>query len=376
MLTVRNALTVRLVIHNECRDDESEAFLGDFAPRQAERMARRLGAAFEESVHVVLSARRKHVRRFPPDVAQLGGVVDPEEREQATEDELRQRYPPKFYAHGVATTVQHEHKAPTAAVVGEAAIYLDVETIRDVAGGLRVSHEAVLAHVVSHELAHVLREDHRTGTDTSVNGWFAEGDAQRDAWQSLTDALADPQSTTFAREGRAAQVRMAQHQPAAYRYFDASSLDRMALLGDFPLPERRSWVAGTPRGLSNVMVQADAEIPVHGAELPKPGDIVYLGDYFALVGPWLVMAAHSEPRVGHAADLQAVETHAKPKPRQAPELLRWLQLRRLGDAKAGDRPEEVPVGSLVPKPLSRERAESLPSLLHDEIETRARALEA
>jgi hypothetical protein len=87
-----------------------------------------------------------------------------------------------------------------------------------------------------------------------------------------------------------------------------------------------------------------------------------------------VMAAHSEPRVGHATDLWAVEVHATPKPRQAPEPVRWLQLRRLDEAKAGDHPEVRAPGNLVPELLSRERAESMPSLLQDEIAARARTL--
>jgi hypothetical protein len=174
-------------------------------------------------------------------------------------DELRDRYSSEFYAHGVATTVKQEHNPPAAAEVSEAAIYLDVETIRGVAAKLGVSHEA-------------------------VHGWLAEGDAQRDAWQALTDALADPQWATIVREGRAAQLRMAQQQPGAYTRFDATVLDYTTLLGDFPLPERRSWVVGTPRPLFDVMLEAGVEVPVKGPDLPTPGDIMYLGT-FETLGP-------------------------------------------------------------------------------------------
>jgi hypothetical protein len=55
-------------------------------------------------------------------------------------------------------------------------------------------------------------------------------------------------------------------------------------LGTLPLPEGRSRIAGTAQLLFDVMVQAEAEIPVMGDELPSPVDSVYLSDYEVVVG--------------------------------------------------------------------------------------------
>ena len=366
---------MRLAIHHEGGDPASHTFLKGFLPWQAERMSQRLGIAFDERVQVIVSPRDAHSDRFPAEAAQLGPVVDPEEREYLTDDELRKRYPSEFYGLGVATTVKPKHNAPRAAAVGDAAIYLDVETIRHVADRLAVSREALLAHVGSHEIAHILRGHHQAAADAAMHGWLAEGDAQRDAWHALTDALAVPQWATFAREARAAQVRLARNQPPAYRHFDATPLDRVALVGEIPLPERSSWVVDPPRVLDEVMVEIDAEVPVSGSELPNPGDLVYLGDYFTIAGPWVVIAVHTNPLVGHPTDAKLVGTRTTHRP-PAPEPTRWLQLRRLGDAKAGDNAEKRAVRELVPTPLSADIAQKLRSGLQEDIEERARVLRA
>jgi hypothetical protein len=127
-----------------------------------------------------------------------------------------------------------------------------------------------------------------------------------------------------------------------------------------------------------VMLETSTEVPVkgRGKELPNPGDLVYLGTFDTLVGPWMVMAANRESRAGHVSDLRAVDVHAKPRPRQAPEPVRWLQLRRLDGAKTGDNPDLRVHGDLSAEPVSPDRAATLPAALLEDIAVRALALKA
>jgi hypothetical protein len=133
----------------------------------------------------------------------------------------------------VATLIDPRQAPPPSAPPGEPAIYLDSESIEALSAKdeLGVAPEAILGFVTAHELAHVLRE-HIHGPPTGVHGWLAEGDAQRDAWYTLTELYVEPRR--LARCARVAEVRLADRQPASYRHFDATAAERDAARREFP----------------------------------------------------------------------------------------------------------------------------------------------
>jgi hypothetical protein len=350
---------VNLLVHDECSDAAAKVFLDGFLPATAHGMAQRLGVAAAEPLHVVLSDRATHEWRFPPRIEELLSVIDAEEAEQSSESELSERYTRVLYAHGVATRARSRHQPPSDVVVGEPVIYLDVESIREAAGEVKVPEEAMLGRVAAHELAHVLRDHITSGIDTPVHGWLAEGDAQRDAWLALTEGLADPKWSAVARQARAAQVRLASVQPPAYDRFDASPEERRALAGPGGLPDASTWLVRTPRELFGAISASVIEVPLtSGVQLPVPGDTVYIRGIFD-VGPWVVVGVSASSRLADAADEAAVrraERDASPYRRSDAPV--WIQLAPRGSLQLGET-DDQPVSAMYPRRLTPDEVSDL-----------------
>ena len=86
-------------------------------------------------VYVMLSDHLTHERRFPRRREEIVSLLDSDQRAELATDPrgleaaADDAYSRSLYGHGVATRVRLEHAAPQAAMPGESAIYLDVETI-------------------------------------------------------------------------------------------------------------------------------------------------------------------------------------------------------------------------------------------------------
>lgn len=209
-------------------------------------LASHLGRDADGRVHVILSRRATHERRFPPRANNLLSLLNQGDADELAADRrgadvaADDAYPRRYYAHGVATRIRGAHAAPKGATLGERAIYLDVETIEGLAEEFEVSDQGMMAAVAIHELSHVVR-DHADDEDSAAHGWFSEGDAQRDAWYVLTEMLSHEQWLTPARFGRIGQVRAADKQPAAYQHFGATPTERSSLGRHRAVLPIRSW---------------------------------------------------------------------------------------------------------------------------------------
>jgi hypothetical protein len=299
-------------------------------------------------VNVVLSATVNHQRRFPPeeeDVTTLMGSEDENMEEQSPKIPLAQRFPPETYAHGVTALCDPDQQPPEGIPVGAPVIYLDIPTIAALASEHRVSEEAMLGRVLLHELSHVLRgHAHQAGKAT--HGYVCEGDAQRDSWQVLADLLADPEWECLAREARAAQVRLAATQPAAYRQFGQSSPDTGRW--NHQDPALNHWILRPARDLLPLSQPAIIEVPFFVRNRffpPMVGDHVYLYEGSVIVGPWVVIGRANVSHAGHPKDQRAVEVEERRRKEAARfdksakdghRPLEWLHLRRSREMRAGD----------------------------------------
>jgi hypothetical protein len=363
MVQLQKPPSMRLAIHDERGDPAAEAFLTEFLPSVGASMATRLGIALTGEVNVILSTRVVHEQRFPPRAHEAVEVLDRFNPEESRADPaaVAARYPRQTYAHGIATKVHPQHTPPSNATVGAAGIYLDMDSIEALAAEADVLFEGMLGRVVAHELAHVLR-GHIDGSDRVVHGWVAEGDAQRDAWHALTESLADPTWTGIARWGRAAQVRLARHQPPAYSQFYASQAERQALGLHQPFQGPDAWLVTPPRAVYILVHEGVVETPIVGArQAPVPGDAVHFLDFDMVAGPWVVTATARESRLSHPEDLKAVKRKQADKPSYLDRRATvWLSLRPLGRLMAGsptdapDRglPEGLPLDSTAARKLA------------------------
>jgi hypothetical protein len=342
---------VKIEVHDEAGREAARTFVESWLSVAARQLTALIGdTRRDETVHVVLSDTDVHQRRFPPrsnDLAALFGPDDEEELSAAAEE-----IPASLYAHGVTTIASSSQAPPAAVPIGAPVIYLDVETITELAQQRGVSPEAMLARVVVHELSHALR-GHAEPVGLATHGYFAEGDAQRDAWQVMGDLLANPEWQQIAREARVAQVRLAREQPPAYRRFGRGSPDT-GRWADHDPPEVQSWLLRAPRRLLTIARDSIVEVPIRSANSsmrPAIGDLVLLTEDDLVVGPWVVVARSDHPYVGHDVDTRAVESESSGAGRQRPSI-EWLHLRRRADAAASDEaPDDL---RLSPKMLCKE----------------------
>ena len=280
-------------IHDESNFDAEEAFLEGWLPVASAALLQSLGMlAVATPIHVVLSGAQTHRRRFPPrtdEVRQLIQRVDPIE-----DDDLAALYPVTMYAHGVTTIAAQQHSLPADVTAGDAAVFIDVETVNELAERYGVSREAMLGRVVLHELAHVLRNHVHPGAHTT-HGYLAEVDAQRDTWEVLEAMLTDSQFGDLALAARAAQVRLSANQPDAYQQYGASSPDRYAATAR-TMPSSCTYVVRTARDLAPLFASPVIEMPIFHRqhEEPKVGDRIFLNTRDATVGPWIVLNTPDE----------------------------------------------------------------------------------
>jgi hypothetical protein len=331
-------------VHDERPARNGDAFIDGVLPIIERRLRAQLGRFPSGSVHVVLSTREQHERRFPARLAHLEPLVDHDEVDALDDPaaELNRRFPRRLYAHAIATRIGVELAPPQGAAVDCPGVFLDMETIFDLAADLAVPAEAMLLKTLSHELSHIVRE-HAVGPPTPTHGWMAEGDAQRDAWGLLTDLLGDPAWTAVAWTARAAQLRLADLQPAAYRQFPASSGDRIALAAGKPLPEGRWWQMAAPREVFRLANEGRTEVPFFPAyRAVERLDVVVLRDRDRIVGPWIVSDVRPQPRMGHPDDIAAVERELKSISYRSPPRPSWLQLRPLGTLRVADAIDTAP----------------------------------
>jgi hypothetical protein len=189
-----------------------------------------------------------------------------------------------------------------------------------------VLFEGMLGRVTAHELSHVVR-GHATADGQATHGWFREGDAQRDAWHALTELLTDPAWATVALWGLAAQVRLADRQPDAYRWFDIDWTERSHFAHAI---NPASWLVGPSRDVFVLAKGGPIEVPISvllrrtwGS--PCVGDHVYLSDHDMTAGPWVVTATRKRSRISHPKDRAAIDVRAK-ESRSNLEI-EWLSLR-------------------------------------------------
>lgn len=318
-------------IHNECTHPTAEEFLaGGFVDAAARSLASHLGRLPSGPVHVVLSDRPTHEQRFPPRAGEVLELEDLSEIPEDQREELAQRYAWSSYAHGVTTHAAAWQDPPAEVADGDLILYLDVESIESLSQELDVLFEGLLGRVAVHELSHAVR-GHATEHGRATHGWFREGDAQRDAWHVLTDLLMDPPWAAVARWARAAQVRLADRQPSAYRWFECDWVERSRLAGEAPQDPPNAWISQPPRAVFVLARGGLVEVPVADAAhrilgAPSVGDKVYLGDGSMVAGPWVVVASRNESRGRHPRDQTAIERYAK-ELRVKPSIM-WLSLRQ------------------------------------------------
>jgi hypothetical protein len=289
------------------------------------RMERLLGVRLDDSgFRVVLSATETHGRRFPvadEEAASLRGPFD--EGEGPSPDGLVSNQT-HFYAHGVATRARPRLALGPDVPDGTAVICLDVPTLTSLAGDLNVSIEGMLARVLAHELSHVLRG--HIDDEEVTHGYVREGDAQRDAWQLMTDALASDRSR-LAAAGRTAQVLLAEKQPGAYQKFGLSSPETGRWS---PTSASASvWVL-SPMRETRVLAQREViETPVMPSILGNPqiGDHVVLVSEDLAAGEWIIVGIGDASEGRSAADAGALEAMARAGDRSA-KSPRWLHLRK------------------------------------------------
>jgi hypothetical protein len=293
-------------IHNEGGFAAAEAFLIGWLSKADTHLGLLLGLPNPPSVvHVFLSDRATHEQRFPEREEEK--LLDAGGEQPSEEILVRSR----FYAHGVAHLTASSLGIPAGIPDGAPGIFLDCETIGEIADELGLELEPVLGGTAIHELSHIVR-GHATSDGSRTHGFVREGDAQRDAWAVKGAMLAAPSTRATALAGRAAQVRLARNQPRAYTMFGYDSADRHHWLHNEP--ERTTHLIRTPRNLLAVVKEDIVVLPVRPVLRPVPevGDLIYLaekrddGDFF-VVGPWVVLNHEPEATVMADTDRQEVE---------------------------------------------------------------------
>ncbi|MGE0305415.1 MAG: hypothetical protein AB7N61_14945 [Acidimicrobiia bacterium] len=332
------------MVYDEVQDGWSADFVDGFMPVALNRLRQHLGRTGDEVGRVVLSTREEHTRRFPERSGEASALLD---NETGDEPLGASQYAWSNYAHGVTTKSRVELDPPADLPLGATTVFLDVESIVEAAQSVSVLDEAMLARVLVHELAHVAR-GHASEEGVATHGWLKEGDAQRDAWAALTALLGDPRWAGIARSARAAQVRLAQRQPPAYRQFGVDPLERSIFESENP-HEPTEWLTYPVRPLDELVREALIEIPLRRITListavPNVGDLVYLADAEQTAGPWVVIASSSDSRLRRSADLAAFETvfAERSKDRSSRPEFVWCRLRPYGelavvDASVGSR---------------------------------------
>lgn len=325
-----------MVIYNELDDQAAGVFLNVWAPAASHVLSELLGCTTD--VCIVLSDTESHTRRFPPSEADLSSLFGSED--EATAEQWRVSGEASCYAHGVTKIVTAGDNPPVGLSAGDLAIFLDIPTIQRLAERHAVGHEAMLARVVTHELSHALR-GHAHEASRATHGYLREGDAQRDAWQVLTDLLADPEWASIARWARAAQVRLATEQPPAYQRFGQGTADTDRWKTSDPA-EPRTWIMRPARPILPLTRSDVTEVcasPFGRGETFAIGDSVFLTDRDLIVGPWTVIQRRHEPITAHDRDVSAHAEFVK-KHREAQTW--WLQLRRHATIGATTDPDARP----------------------------------
>lgn len=204
-------------IHEEAPFPGATAVLRQWLPEADASLRSILGSVGgSEDVHVVLSTSQRHERRFPPRSELLQALFSQAELQELDPPEagngaspLQALYEARLYLHGVTVVATAEHAFPAAVPVGADVIALDLPTIMRISEELGVPAEAMLARVALHELSHVRRQHARSPRAGTTHGYIREGDAQRDAWETLGLLLNDADVGNVARNGRRAQARLA-----------------------------------------------------------------------------------------------------------------------------------------------------------------------
>lgn len=248
-------------IHNECGHLAAEEFLDGFLGPVIQSLAAHLGRVPTGPVHVVLSDRGRHEKRFPPTAEEALELEDLSEIPEDEREQAAQRYSWSSYAHGVTTHAAAWQRPPGGVTDGDLCVYLDVESIESISEEVEVLFEGMLGRVAAHELSHAVR-GHATEDGRATHGWYREGDAQRDAWHVLTELLGDPNWVTVTRWGRAAQVRLADRQPAAYRYFESDWSERSHLRSTGPVDYPTAWIVRPPRDVFVLAHETVIEVPM------------------------------------------------------------------------------------------------------------------
>lgn len=363
------------VIHNECGHPTAEEFLGGFLGPVFQSLAAHLGRVPAAPVHVVLSDRASHERRFPPKSEEVLELEDLSEIPEDEREQVAQRFPWTSYAHGVTTRAAASQSPPAEVTVGDLCVYLDVESIESISEELEVLFEGMLGRVAAHELSHAIR-GHATDDGRATHGWYREGDAQRAAWHVLTELMGDPNLSTIARWGRAAQVRLADRQPAAYRYFGCDWSEQSHLRSTAPLDPPTAWIVRPPRDVFVLANEGVIEVPISIVLLsthkgaPRTGDLIYLGDSDLVAGPWVVVRMRTGSRLDHPKDRRAVE-HESEQSRAGRPKMGWFQLRPFGSLAAGADVEVRPTSASM---LARELEGRERSLLAAQLTSPAREL--
>lgn len=216
----------------------------------------------------------------------------------------------------------------------------------------------MLGRVVAHEPSHIYR-GHATQSAQAVHGWLEEGDAQRDAWRTLTCLLPDSTWSRVARWGRVAQTRLSREQPPAYQQFGTEEPDLMMPSAHDPPDEPASWIVEPPRRVFRLVRSSAVEIPVEvwprEVRTPIIGDHFFLSDSQMTAGPWALVAKTLAPKLGHPSDLAAVDRKkgAVTGTSQPTPEFQWLYLRPVRPLKATRSHEQVPFAhSLQPSHMS------------------------
>ncbi|MDI6910409.1 hypothetical protein [Nocardioides sp.] len=293
-------------IHNEGDFATAKVFLTGWLPKAHAHLSELLGLPDPpDVVHVFLSDRATHEQRFPVRVEEK--FLDAGGEQPAHDIPARG----EFYAHGVAHLTETSLVLPAGVPDGAPGIFLDCETVRQIADELGLEFEPVLGSTAIHELSHVVR-GHPTSDGARTHGFAREGDAQRDAWAVKASMLASSSTRATALAGRAAQVRLANHQPRAYTMFGQDSVDRYHWNHEEPKVDVH--LIRTPRNLLAVVKEDVVVLPVRTVLPPVPevGDLVYLAqerddkDYF-VVGPWVVLNRDQETAVLAEKDRKEVQ---------------------------------------------------------------------
>lgn len=331
-------------IHDEAGHRWSVVLSEALLPVASKALVEYLGRVPDAPVHVILSDLDTHSARFPPRQDEIERLIQLDD-DQGTP--ALQRYEWTLCAHGVCTVAATKQRPPVDVTAGDIAIYIDVDSCERLAEKYAVSGEAMVARVLVHELSHAVR-GHATRSDGATHGWLREGDAQRDAWWVLTRLLGDEAWDHVARWGRAAQVRLAQDQPPAYRSFGPDDADRRDLVQHPPSDPPPTWIIRPVRDAYILAHEGLTEVPVSNRRhAPKPGDLVFLADDELTVGCWTVIGSTQRSQQNHPRHRKAIQTEWR-KVGTEPDLA-WLQLRPVEPLQGtrGEPPIDCPPRDLL-----------------------------